>query len=375
MASSTPKQRALVLRSKDTPLSLEEIPVPTATPGSAVVQILGASLPPMARGVITENIPFPKIHPLVPGSTAIGRIHTPGPDVTTLTPGQLVYIDIFVRSRDDPGASILLGWVAGFDANSAKLMQGEWRNGTLAEFAKVPLENLYALDEELLCKSLGYSFADLNWLGPCLVPAGGLMEIDVKAGETVIVAPGTGFFSGAAVHMALGMGAKVIAAGRNKVVLAKMVETFEATERFVTVQLSGDVGKDTAALKGAAGADAGADAYIDFSPPSAPKSPHLQACIMALRPFGRCVLMGGVFANVEIPYAFIMLNSIRIQGRYMFDRSHAMRVIKLVETKMMRLGAGNGSGVHAQIYKFEDVEKALDAAEGSGWGSMIVVEP
>jgi len=42
-----------------------------------------------------------------------------------------------------------------------KLMQGEWRNGSFAEFAKFPLENVFLLDEEVLCGRMGYSVEDL----------------------------------------------------------------------------------------------------------------------------------------------------------------------------------------------------------------------
>ena len=339
-----------------------------------MVKIIATVIPPMTRGVLTGQIPYPLSVPLIPGSSAIGRIHELGPDATTLSIDQLVFIDVTIRSRDDPGACVLLGWVGGFDPQSSKLMDGEWRNGTLAEYVKVPLENAYALDEDLLCKQMGYTIADLNWLGPCLVPAGGLMQIDVKAGETVIIAPATGFYSGAAVHMAIGMGAKVIAAGRNASVLSKMAETYKTTERFASVQLTGDVEKDTAALKESAGGK-GVDAYLDFSPPTAAKSTHLLACIQALRPFGRMAVMGGVFANVEFPYIFIMLNSIRVQGRYMFDRDQAMRVFKLVETKMMKLGPGDSSGIKTQSFKMAEVEKAIEVAQGSGWGTLVVVEP
>ena len=372
--SSSQTQQALVLKSKDTPLSLENVPIPTAVPGATIIKILGSSLNPMARGVLTEQIPFPHIFPLIPGMTAIGRVSDVGPDSTSLTKDQLVFVSVHVRSRDDPDANILLGWFGGMDPGSQKLMDGEWRNGTLAEYTKVPLESVYPLNEDLLVKQMGYRIADLNWLGPLTVPAGGLMEIDVCAGETVVVAPASGFFSGAAVHMALGMGARVIAAARNEKVLSKMAETFKSTERFVPVILKSDIEADAAAIRTAAGGK-GADAYIDFSPPAAPKSTHLQACIMALRPFGRVALMGGVFSNVEVPYGIVMWNSIRIQGRYMFDREHALRVIKLVETRMLKLGPGENSGIQAETFKYKDVEKALDKTEGGKWGSHVVMEP
>ena len=368
-------QKAWVLESKDKPLSLQDVPIPEAGPGSVVVKILATAVPPMAKGVFNNTIPFPLVYPLIPGHTAVGRVHKLGPDATTVSEGQLVFVNFFVQSRDDPNASILLGYLGGYDPYSNRLMDGEWRNGTLAQYTKLPLENIHPLNEEVLVNKLGYTLGDLNWLGPCLVPAGGLMEIDVRAGETVIVAPATGFFSGAAVHMALGMGARVIAAARNAKALAQMAETFKSTERLVTVQLKGDVEQDSAALKAASGSPRGADAFIDFSPPTAPKSTHLQAAIWALRPFGRAALMGGVVTNVEIPYVAVMSNSLRIQGRYMLERSYAERAIGLVEAKLLKLGPGDSSGIKSKTFKFGDIEQALDTAQGSGWGTMVVMDP
>ncbi|MCJ1456229.1 hypothetical protein MMC28_006589 [Mycoblastus sanguinarius] len=266
--------------------------------------------------------------------------------------------------------------MGGFDAGSAKLMEGEWRNGTYAEYPKLPLDNVYPLNEELLTKQMGYTYADLTWLGPIFVDAGGLMEIDVRAGDTVIVAPATGFFGGGAVHVAFAMGARVIAAARNEQVLAKMADTSKSTDRLTTVRLSGDVQADTAALKKASGSVKGADAYVDWSPAQAAQSTHIQACLGALRPFGRCVIMGGIFGNVEIPYFHVCRNSLRIQGRYMFDREHALQVIKLVEGRTMRLGPGEASGIQVQGgFKLRDIEKAFEVAEGNRWGNLIVLEP
>lgn len=73
--------------------------------------------------------------------------------------------------------------------NARSLMDGEWRNATWAEFAKFPLENLYPLNEDLLLKTQGYTIRDLCTLTTALVPFGGLDEIGLRAGETIVVAP------------------------------------------------------------------------------------------------------------------------------------------------------------------------------------------
>ena len=71
----------------------------------------------------------------------------------------------------------------------------------------MPLENCIPLDETRLLSSpeqggLGYKTDDLGYLGFPLVAYGGLRDIDLKPGETIVVAPATGQFGGAAVQMA-----------------------------------------------------------------------------------------------------------------------------------------------------------------------------
>jgi D-arabinose 1-dehydrogenase-like Zn-dependent alcohol dehydrogenase len=61
----------------------------------------------------------------------------------------------------------------------------------------------------------------------------------------VIVAPATGPFGLAAVKVALAMGARVIAMGRNAEVLKRLGQD----ERIKMVQISGNVEKDLKALK------------------------------------------------------------------------------------------------------------------------------
>jgi hypothetical protein len=93
-------------------------------------------------------------------------------------------------------------------------MTGEWRDWTYAEYAKVPLENCVLLDETRLLGpiengGLGYNVENLTQLHRLLVPYGGLRDIQLQAGETIIIAPATGAFGGRAVEVALAMGAQV----------------------------------------------------------------------------------------------------------------------------------------------------------------------
>ena len=144
------KMKALVLTSRDKPLNVESIPTPQPTVGSAVVRILVAKIISYTREVMEGTRPYPFPTPIVPGTSALGRVAAVGPDATKVKPGDLVYIDTTVRSRDDPTDVFLAALHEGYTAGSAKLMKDVWRDWTYAEYARTPLENLTVLNEQRL---------------------------------------------------------------------------------------------------------------------------------------------------------------------------------------------------------------------------------
>jgi threonine dehydrogenase-like Zn-dependent dehydrogenase len=322
--------RALVYSGPEKPLEVQTIPTPTAIAGSAIVKILKAVIEPASKHLLSGQVPglwFPV--PSVPGARAIGRIAATGPDTTSLQLNQLVVLDPFVRARDNPNFQLL--WGAGvFGGNPAAqaLMESSWKQGMLAEYTRAPLENCYALNEEILMGSpsggLGYSLADLAGLVRHAVSYGGLRGINLQAGETIIVAPATGIYSGSAVEVASAMGARVIAVSRNMEVLKKLAN---ANPRVHPVQLKGDVEQDLASLK----KFGTIDAYIDISPFAANESTHVRSCIMAVKQYGRVSLMGVLMKDIAIPYVVAVMNNLTIRGQYMYEREDVFGLIKLVE--------------------------------------------
>ena len=365
--------RALILRSTDEPLKVEVIPTPQPTPGSVTVRVLVASVIPYARDIYNGTRQYPIPMPLVIGSSAIGRVAVVGPDATFLKPGQLVHIDTFLRGRDDPTALCLSGIHEGYTEGSRTLMHGEWRDATYAEYAKVPLENCNALDEERLIGSprnggLGYKIEDLQYISTLLVPYGGLRDIDLKAGETVIIAPATGAFGGAAVFVALAMGARVLAMGRNVEALQKVAAR---SERVEAIPITGDVQKDAEALQkfGAA------DAFLDISPSAAAKSTHIKSGILSLRHSGRVSLMGGIREDIALPYSVIMYKSLVLRGKWMYDREYIEALIKMMEIGILKLGESAGIKTVGK-FALEDWNRAFDAAaENAGMGMQALIAP
>ncbi|KAJ9608500.1 hypothetical protein H2200_007488 [Cladophialophora chaetospira] len=367
----TETHTAAVLEAYGEPLVLKTLPLPKARTGSAVIRVLATALSPNTKANLAGVFGLAPLRtPVIPGFSAIGRIHSVGPDATRLRQGQLIWYDFFTQSRDDPDDSIHAGFMGGHLP-----LEETWKNNTFAEYAEVPLERIWTLNEELLCSTKGYSFKDLSYLGTVAIGLAGLLDMGVRCGDSVVVAPATGTFGGSAVPAALSLGAKVIACGRNAKTLARMNDVFGASGRFVTVVLTGKVDEDTVAIKAAAGGK-GADCYIDFIPPQAVGTTHILSCLGALRHKGRASFMGAIFSNIEIPYFLIMLKNIRIEGRCMFDRGHGEQAVKLLEAGHLVVGDRPMGGTKMHGFKLKEIHQAIDAAvEYSGWGDMVVVEP
>ena len=337
MASDLPAQhRALVFDSIEKGFQVKIVSTPKPGLGSAIVQILQTGVLSYHREIYNGQRNYPLATPLVGGANAIGRIAAVGLDAATLQPGQLVFVDMVVRARDDPSVLFLSGIHGGGSEGSQKLMRNVWRDGTFAEYAKAPLENCIPLDETRLYEGLGHSLPDLMYLSTLLVPFGGLRDIKLEPGETVIVCPATGGFGSAGVQVAAAMGARVIAYGWNEKELARVKElvsrgTPGAT--IETVKMTGDEYADTAALM----AFGTVDAVFDISSPTAAKSTHTKSAIHALRNGGRCSLMGSAEGVVDWK---VMSDNITIKGRFMYERDNLLLFVKVLERGLFPKGEG-----------------------------------
>ena len=363
-----PTMRALILESIGTAPSVKEIPTPTPTPGSAIVQILAAGVLPYAADVyVTDIRGYPMPTPLVIGSSAVGRIAALGPDSVALQPGQLVLVDSYLRARDDHETSFLAGLHDGYTDGSKKLAK-EWRDWSYAEYCRVPLENCYILNEKRLMGGLGYTVNDLLYISRMMVPHGGFVDVGLQAGETVVIAPASGAFGGAAVDVAVAMGARVIVAGRRIEPLKRFEEVYPG--RVYAVQLSGDVTEDTKRLK----ALGPIQVFQDWCPPSAAGTTHIKACVYALARGGRVSLMGGVLEDITLNYSAVMHNNLTIKGKWMYEPQDPPKLIRLVEVGLLKIGkqAGlNNLGTFG-LHKWEDAFKVV---EGTGYGLQVTIAP
>ena len=141
--------RALVLSEIGKDPVVQEVPFPECTSGSAVVRISTVGVLDYSRAIYDGRRQYPMPTPLTIGSSAVGRVVKVAQDATSLAVGQLVFVDCYIRGRDDKRISFLSGihegtcflhlkvisclkkrHRTGYSAGSKKLMHGEWRNST-----------------------------------------------------------------------------------------------------------------------------------------------------------------------------------------------------------------------------------------------------
>jgi len=235
---------------------------------------------------------------------------------------------------------------------------------------KVPLENCIQLNEVRLCQDLGYTIRDLAYICYLLVPYGGLRDIKLEPGETINICPTTGGYGGAAAQVAIAMGARVIAMGRNEKELARLkthIKSGTPGAAIETVKLSGDEATDTARLQ----AFGTIDAVLDLSPPAAAQSTHLKSAISTLRRFGRCSLMG--YVEHRIVDWKIMSDCLTLKGKLMYEREDMVQFVKLLESGRFPKGK---DFVDIKSFTLDDWKAGLDtAAEYAGVGRLVVLSP
>ncbi|CAO2649579.1 Nn.00g069640.m01.CDS01 [Neocucurbitaria sp. VM-36] len=319
--------------------------MPNIVPGSAIMKVLAAAVEGHTKKVLfsTRNPFFSIPNPFIP-----------------------------VQGRDDDGAKILRGLFEEPDPAAQKFAQPEtWRNGNWAEYIRIPLENAHPLNEKLILSKeeggLGYDIAELPQLNNQAVAYGSLRAIGLQAGETIVIAPATGEFSGAACEVASAMGGVVVAVGRNKDQLQKMITQIPHLHTF---QLTGKPQQDVGLLQ----QFGTIDIYMDFSPMSVETPPYLKSGLAALRPHGRAVLTGYAYGDFAASYGQMIIKSLKIKSQYMYTTQDVRDMMKLVKKGLLNVGKASG-GV-AGKYNIDEWEKALDHAEETvGWGQQVVFKP
>jgi D-arabinose 1-dehydrogenase-like Zn-dependent alcohol dehydrogenase len=367
-----PTMKALVQEIKNAPLVLKDVPTPQPGPGSIVVQILYSMLQTQSQSILAGKTPFTWPTPFIPGGRSLGRVAAAGPDTTSLEVGQLVLIEPFVRARDNPNVWMMYGAMDGTSPASKKLFADNWRNATWAEYAKAPLEVTWALNEDRLCKELGYAIPDLLQLVVDAVAFSGLRGIGLLAGERLVVTPATGCFSGASVGVAVAMGTTVVAVGRKEKALERLSSAHSGLVQ--TVLRTGDLAADTANLQ----QYGTVDAFLEMTPFGADGSTHVRAAFGALKQYGRACIMGmgaGAMKDVEIPMMELMFKGITVHGHAMYRSEDVRDLIKMAEAGVLKLGKKRGFD-EVKEFRFGELEDGFKwVAENNELGQMAILVP
>jgi alcohol dehydrogenase len=366
--------KAAVLNEFGTPLAIQTMPDPVLGTGEVIVDIVATGVTSYAIDVFSGARNYMLELPVVPGPGGIGRVRATGPDVTKLSVGDWVFCDPTVRSRDDavnPDV-ILQGWTA---ASAAGLsLHRFYHHGSFAEQMLVPTENVTRIGD--------IDAADAGrWcaLGRLLVPFGGLLAGDLRAGETVVVNGATGGFGSAGVAVALAMGAgKVVATGRNVRALDDLVRRFGPRVR--PAAMTGIEADDRRRIVELAGGPI--DCVLDLLPREATGA-QVRAAALAVRPGGRVVLMGGVGrqggsgatasidADFALPYPWLMRNDITVRGKYMYPREAVSRMVGLIRGGLLDLAQFDMTE-----FGLDDVNDAVaHAAANAGPLRLTVLRP
>jgi len=358
--------KAAVLNAFGAPLVIETLPHPVLGTGEIIVDVFAAGVAGYAAGVFSGARNYMLELPVVPGAGGIGRVRATGPDATRLSIGDWVFCDPTVRSRDDainPDV-ILQGWTAVSAAGVS--LHRFYHHGSFAEQMLVPTENVTPIGD-IDAEDAGRWCA----LSSLLVPYGGLLAGDLRAGETLVVNGATGGFGSAGIAVALAMGAgKVVATGRNTRALDDLVHRFGSRVR--PAQMSGVEADDRRRIVELAGGPI--DCVLDLLPREATGA-QVRAAALAVRPGGRVVLMGGVGrqggTDLELPYPWLMRNDITVRGKYMYPRDAIARMVRLVRGGLIDLAKFD-----LTEFKLEDANEAVaHAAENAGPLRLTVLRP
>ncbi|KAF2651593.1 GroES-like protein [Lophiostoma macrostomum CBS 122681] len=373
MAKSAVQNRGLLLSSFKESLQIVDLPSPDASTGSVVVAVLATFVAPYAANVYNGTMQFNLPLPMTPGFSCVGRVHKTGADATSLKENDLVFVDPVVRGRDSADVTFLLGHFEGLHPAGRSLMENVWRNGTLQKFVAVPLENCFRLNENRLVKELSYTHAELATLLPYAVAAGPLLETaNLQAGETIVIGPAGGTYSGAAVEIALALGANVVALGRSEEKLASLRKVLGDTERLQTVVMTGEPAKDVPTLQKLL--PDGADVHNNWTPTGASEAIYLNTVGAVLKRNARVVLSGGTNTTEGLPNGLVVLKDISVTGKFMYNPKTVQGLIGFVSSGLLKIG--ERSGAVLRTFGLEQSLEALEVATKHGsWKDYIVVTP
>jgi alcohol dehydrogenase len=341
--------KAVRLHAVGGPVVVEYIAPPRLRAGAALVRMEAAPvlayMSKVISGELGYRMPAP---PFTPGTAGVGVVEAVADDAVGIAPGMRVFIDPRFSAHANVAApeTILIGLTAMTERGDR--LQAIWKDGSFAQMALEPVDCLTPLE------GLGdVEGTRLCCLGKFPVAYGGLVRGRLRPGETLVVNGATGNLGSAAIPLGLAMGAaRIVAVGRDEATLQHLVQV--DPRRVVAVALRGERAVDAARIREAAGD--GAHMALDLVGRAGDANGTL-ACLDALRPQGRLVLMGSMAVPLPLDYGAIMRRQIELLGASMYPRSAPGELAAMVRAGTLDLGA-----IQVKAYPLEQIDAALNAA-------------
>lgn len=307
-------------------LKIDEVPVPEPGPGEALVRLQYAALNPADKFLVMGQYPKPGKPPF-----SVGR---DGAGVIEKSAGRFKKGDAVILLRSEIGIT---------------------RDGTLADYVAVPEESLAPLPR-------GWK-PEEGAAGPlvCLTAWQALVDEGlIEPGKVVLVTGASGGVGTAAVMLAKGLGAKVIALSRSEAKQKRLLEL--GADLTFSTDDSNIVKTVTEALGGGR-----ADIVVENL-----AGPFLQKSINMTGRKGRICIMGllaGISSNIVI--GTFMFKRIHLVGIAVGDYSPAdaqERWAEIVET----LDRAGQRPLVDRCFKFEQVQEAFEYLGRGPMGKVLI---
>lgn len=292
---------------------VEDLPVPEPGAGEVLVEVRAAAVLPNMVVLLSQPSPFPIIFPSPPytlgSGGATGIVRALGQGVEAFKEGDRVFISEVLAcgeckacrrgERNYCDRAGEMGLFA-YSASGVGLLD-KYRDGAMAEYIRVPAQNLAMLPENL-------DFERSARLGYWSIAYRGMKEAGLKAGMTVAVIGATGSMGLGAALLALAMGAAhVYAIARNRERLAELHSVDPARIRVFSIQDGEVAPRIREATTGK-----GVDFLIDVQSFVEPST--TQDALRAVGKRGKVVFVGGVQGKISLRYDWFEWNGTVISG-------------------------------------------------------------
>ena len=330
--------KAMVLRTYNEPLRLEEVETPKIGAGELLVRV-------RACGVCASNLKYTRepadciTLPHILGHEPAGEVVDVGPDVTGFAPGDRVCIYIYVTCRT------CLYCTTGQENSCLRARRmGHELPGAYAEYVKAPAWNTFKIPA-------GLSFEEAGGIADAMATPYRAVntKAQVRMGDDVAVM-GVGGLGSNAVQLARLAGGRVIAIDltARKLEFARQ----HGAEETINAQREGVAERLRALTRGK-----GVEAVIDCVGTRA----SMRAGLQSLRRGGRLVLVGHEPGQdlQATPFRELIMEEIQVIGSHASSRNEMLQVLKLIQDGKIRpiIGAvyplAEANEAHAALEKEE----------------------